>query len=175
MLRVTLADAHAGPVETAGAVAPNDPIFAGLDVELTAPVTVTGRFTSAGEEKYYWRMSFSTTVRAQCRRCLADVTVPVDESRGLVFAADDETPEGEGCYKIPERTRQLDLTEPLREELFLALPQYVECRPDCKGLCPRCGANLNDGPCKCPPEADSRWDALKGLGSSAEAATRKND
>lgn len=174
MLRVTLADAHAGPVETAGEVAPDAPIFAGLTVELATPVRVTGRFTSAGEEKYYWRMSFATTARAQCRRCLVDVTVPVEESRGLVFAADDETPEGDGCYVIPERTRQLDLTEPLREELFLALPQYVECRPDCKGLCPRCGANLNEGPCNCPPEVDSRWDTLKGLGSS-EAATRKKD
>jgi uncharacterized protein len=173
MLRVTLAEAHAGPVSTVGEVAPNDPIVAGLGVELVTPVSVTGRFTSAGEEKYYWRMSFATTARAQCRRCLVDVTVPVEESRGLVFAADDETPEGDGCYLIPGRTRQLDLTEPLREELMLALPQYVECRPDCKGLCPRCGANLNDGPCQCPPESDARWDALKGL--DTKATTKKKD
>jgi uncharacterized protein len=43
------------------------------------------------------------------------------------------------------------------------VPHFVECRPDCKGLCPRCGANLNDGPCTCPPETDVRWDALKRL------------
>lgn len=163
MLRVPLSSAHAGSVETVGEVAPNDPAFAGLEVELAAPVEVTGRFSSAGEEKYYWRVSFSTLVRSQCRRCLVNVEVPIAESRGLIFAADDETPEGDGCYVIPARTQVLDLTEPLREEIFLAVPRFVECRPDCKGLCPRCGANLNDGPCKCPPAADVRWDALKRL------------
>jgi len=173
MLRIMLADAHAGPVETVGEVAPNDPKLAGLDVPLASPVSVTGRFTSAGEDKYYWRVAFQTAVRGQCRRCLADVQLPISESRGLLFAADDETPEGDGCYVISERARDLDLTEPLREELMLALPQFVECRPDCKGLCPRCGANLNDGPCHCPPQTDSRWDALKGLAN--RATTPKKD
>jgi uncharacterized protein len=100
------------------------------------------------------------------------VLVPVDESRALIFSADDETPEGEGCYVIDERARDLDLTEALREEVFLAVPAFVECRPDCKGLCPRCGANLNDGPCGCPPAGDPRWDALKGL---SEASNPKKD
>jgi len=163
MLRVPLSQAHAGPVDTVGAIAPDDPAFNGLDVQLMEPLEATGRFSSAGEEKYYWRVSFSTTVRAQCRRCLADVPVPIAETRGLIFAADDETPEGDGCYVIPPRTSVLDLTEPLREELFLAVPHFVECRADCKGLCPRCGADLNDGPCDCPPSTDPRWEALRAL------------
>ena len=161
MLRVALREAHAGPVDITGEVAPNDPAFARLDVTLAAPLKVSGRFTSAGDEKYYWRVRFETTVRTQCRRCLADVHVPVSLSRGLIFAADDETPEGDGCYLIDARTQVLDLTDTLREEVALAVPQFVECRPDCKGLCPRCGANLNDGPCGCPPAGDPRWDALK--------------
>lgn len=161
MLRVPLSQAHGGPVETVGTIAPNDPVFGGLEVELAAPVEVNGRFNSAGEEKYYWRVSFRTRVRTQCRRCLTDVELPVSESRGLIFAADDETPEGDGCYVIPPRTLVLDLRVPLREEIFLAVPHFVECRSDCKGLCPRCGANLNDGPCSCPPPADPRWDALR--------------
>ncbi|MEA4815138.1 MAG: DUF177 domain-containing protein [Oscillospiraceae bacterium] len=37
------------------------------------------------------------------------------------------------------------------------------CSPDCKGLCPRCGANLNLGPCGCKKETDSRWSALDSL------------
>ncbi len=163
MLRVPLNQAHAGPVDTVGEIAPDDPAFEGLEVQLVEPVKVTGRFSSAGDEKYYWRVSFSTVVRAQCRRCLADVRVPIAETRGLIFAADDETPEGDGCYVIPPRTQVLDLTEPLREELFLAVPHFVECRAECKGLCPRCGADLNDGPCDCPPPTDPRWDALKTL------------
>jgi uncharacterized protein len=65
----------------------------------------------------------------------------------------------------------VDLAFALREELILAVPPFVECRPDCKGLCPRCGANLNDGPCDCPPRSDPRWDALRGL---SRADTRKD-
>jgi uncharacterized protein len=172
MLHVNLSKVHDGPVETTGEVAQNDPVFAGLDMSLARPVTVTGRFSSAGEDKYYWRVRFETTVRTECRRCLAEVLVPVDESRGLIFSADEETPEGDGCYTIDERARDLDLTEALREEVFLAVPAFVECRPDCKGLCPRCGADLNDGPCGCAPAGDPRWDALKGL---TEASNPKKD
>jgi uncharacterized protein len=161
MLRVPLSSVHHGPVETVGEIPANDPAFKGLDVELAAPVEVSGRLSSAGEEKYYWRVQFRTTVRGQCRRCLTSVEAPIDESRGVIFAADDETPEGDGCYVIDPGTKVLDLTEPLREEIFLSAPRFVECRPDCAGLCPRCGANLNDGPCGCPPETDARWDALK--------------
>ena len=41
----------------------------------------------------------------------------------------------------------------VREELILAGPQYVLCREDCRGLCPRCGKDLNAGPCGCPAVA----------------------
>ena len=171
MLRVTLAEVRGGPVDTTGVLAPDDPILAGANWSLAAPLSVRGRFSGAGEEKYYWRVRFETTVRTECRRCLASIELPVSESRGLVFAADDETPDGEGCYTIPARERSVDLTLALREELLLAVPPFVECRPDCKGLCPRCGANLNDGPCDCPQRSDPRWDALRGL---TQADNRKD-
>jgi uncharacterized protein len=172
MLHVNLSKVHDRPVDTTGEVAQNDPAFAGLNVPLAGPLVVTGRFSSAGEDKYYWRVRFETTVRTECRRCLAEVVVPIDVSRGLIFSADEETPEGDGCYVIPEQGRDLDLTEALREEVMLAVPAFVECRPDCPGLCPRCGADLNDGPCGCPPAGDPRWDALKGL---SEASNPKKD
>jgi uncharacterized protein len=164
MLRVALSEVHAGPVDTTGELAPEDPRLAGTDWPLTQPLRVRGRLSSAGDDKYYWRVAFDTAVRAECRRCLASIEMPVSESRGLIFAADEETPEGDGCYHVPARARELDLSEVLREELVLAMPVFVECRPDCKGLCPRCGANLNDGPCECAPASDPRWDALKALG-----------
>jgi uncharacterized protein len=171
MLRVALPEVHAGPVDTTGEVAPDDPILDGADWSLAEPLKVKGRFSGAGEGKYYWRVEFETKVRLECRRCLAGIELPISESRGLVLAADDETPDGEGCYTISPKARVVDLTFALREELILAVPPFVECRPDCKGLCPRCGANLNEGPCDCPPRSDPRWDALKGL---PEADTRKD-
>jgi uncharacterized protein len=61
------------------------------------------------------------------------------------------------------------LEDALREQVLLALPLKVICREDCKGLCPHCGANLNDGQCSCadPPE-DPRWTALKDLRSKLD-------
>ena len=171
MLRVALSEVRAAPFETTGEIAPDDPILAGADWTLALPLQIRGRFSGAGEGKYYWRVRFETAVRLECRRCLAPVELPVSESRGLVFAADGETPEGEACYTIPPRSTVLDLSDAVREELMLAVPQFVECRPDCLGLCPRCGANLNDGPCGCPKRSDPSWDALKGL---TQADSRKD-
>jgi len=86
----------------------------------------------------------------------------VQASVALVFAHEDEgVAEEDGCYIIPSRAKTLDLAPTVREELILALPHFVECRPDCRGLCPRCGGNLNDGPCGCAPAGDPRWDALR--------------
>ena len=54
----------------------------------------------------------------------------------------------------------LSLEDLLVQQMYLEVPEKALCRPDCKGLCLRCGANLNEGACPCPPEADSRWTAL---------------
>lgn len=59
---------------------------------------------------------------------------------------------------------QLDLRPIARELVLLDAPSTPLCRPDCAGLCPTCGTNLNDGACDCaPPPADPRWAALDQL------------
>lgn len=57
----------------------------------------------------------------------------------------------------------VDLTEELREDIIILFPAHPVCSEDCKGLCPRCGANLNKSTCTCKPEADSRWGCLDGF------------
>jgi uncharacterized protein len=128
---------------------------------LAGPLSVEGRLSSAGEGKYFWQARLETSFHLECRRCLTPVDVPFADDLALVFveerqALDDDV----GCYVIPGSALVLDLREALREELLLAVPQFVECRPDCRGLCPRCGANLNAGPCACRPERDPRWQVL---------------
>ena len=60
----------------------------------------------------------------------------------------------------------IDVAEVVREQIILAEPERQVCRPDCKGLCGSCGANLNLGECGCRDEAfDPRWEALKKLKS----------
>jgi len=57
----------------------------------------------------------------------------------------------------------LDLREALREYLLMAKPLKPLCRADCEGLCPSCGANLNEAYCVCPPDGDARWGVLAAL------------
>jgi uncharacterized protein len=58
----------------------------------------------------------------------------------------------------------VDLTPAMREDIILELPQRALCDPDCKGLCPSCGKDLNDGSCRCQPSGwDAHWQALDQL------------
>ncbi len=60
--------------------------------------------------------------------------------------------------------KQIDLTPAMREQILLSIPPSPVCREDCKGLCPSCGKDLNDGACGCDRTVvDPRWEALKGL------------
>ncbi len=102
---------------------------------------------------------FQTALQAECVRCLEpfslEVPIPMEE----MFAF---TPASDPIYYIDEGW--LDLRKPLREQIMLALPMHLLCRPDCKGLCPQCGQNLNEGPCSCDMEnIDPRLAALKKL------------
>jgi uncharacterized protein len=116
----------------------------------------------------------SGTVRApwvgECRRCLCEVggelVVQVRELYEDRPAYDDdpaaEAEMGEETYPLADEI--LDLLPLARDAVLLHLPQAPLCRSDCAGLCPTCGADLNDGPCACPPPAaDSRWAALDAL------------
>jgi uncharacterized protein len=74
-------------------------------------------------------------------------------------------PEGSDELRTPYLVDDnLDLTGWARDAVALALPDKILCRPDCAGLCPVCGKNLNDEPHAHDEEpADSRWAALESL------------
>lgn len=58
----------------------------------------------------------------------------------------------------------IDLTESVREDIIIALPLRPLCDGECKGICPKCGKDLNLGPCGCKHlRGDSRWRALEGI------------
>jgi uncharacterized protein len=68
------------------------------------------------------------------------------------------------AYEISGDTEFVDLTEDIREAVLLAIPSFPVCSTSCKGLCPQCGANLNEGPCACrPPPDDNPWSGLENL------------
>lgn len=92
-----------------------------------------------------------------------------------VFALEIAEPEFFADYPVAESAEYVDLTPEMREAIILALPGYPVCREACKGLCARCGANLNRKACACQSAAESGggpWaglDLLKNVGPVANA------
>jgi len=165
MLQVDPNELARGPVETRGEIAGDDPLLAGLDIRLAAPVRVTGRLQEAGAGRFYWQGSFQTAVAGECRRCLTPVTVPLAAEIGALFSQEPDASEDPDAFPVAPDASVIDVTPAVREELALVAPEYLLCRDDCRGLCPRCGHDLNAGPCACPPVTDPRWAGLAGLKS----------
>jgi uncharacterized protein len=83
----------------------------------------------------------------ECRRCLAEVEIPVHLDIDERIAPGEETdPLSESNVLVGER---LDLGDLVRQLILTALPMGVLCSEDCQGLCPQCGRNHNLGPCGC--------------------------
>jgi uncharacterized protein len=151
---------------------PLDPVWVEGDPVPAGPVRVRGRLSTAGAGRYYFSGDLVGRLEGECRRCLTGVASDVEE-RGvhLIFveSGDDETAGDPDVYLLDPRARELDLRPAIREHWLLVVPGFVECRPDCKGLCPTCGADLNVGRCDCAPAVtESRWDALRSIRSDTE-------
>lgn len=114
-------------------------------------------------------------VRLACGRCLVEYEEPLSSRFALTFAR--ELPEigGESEEEEVELEAEemglilfagdeIDLCEALAEQVIMALPMRPLCQSGCRGLCPQCGANLNEVDCGCvPPVFNPKFAALKDL------------
>jgi len=117
------------------------------------------------------RGQFGGKFQVPCARCVEPVEIPLAADFDLIFrpaGADSEAPER--SITAPEteigyyQKDSLSLEDVLREQVLLSLPVRTLCKPDCKGLCPRCGQNRNLQMCSCEEgPSDPRWEALAGL------------
>lgn len=101
-----------------------------------------------------------------CDRCGTVFERPLALRDDFFFSMDNKPAamEDPDMPVIPPGALELDISQEIRDLVLLSLPLQTLCREDCKGLCPLCGANLNDEPDHHHEEAvDSRWDALKKL------------
>jgi uncharacterized protein len=165
MLHLSLAAVDRGEVTLREEVPPEHPMWEGSGVELAGPLEVDLAANDVGEGVLV-RGTLRGAVRLDCRRCLQPVEHPVDEHVDLLFAppaeGEDDADDGE-VYPLP-RGDELDLTDAVREHVVLAAPEFALCREECRGLCPTCGTDLNQGACDCVPEAaPTAWDALKNV------------
>ncbi len=108
-------------------------------------VTASGEFTGA-EERVSVRGEVSAAVTSRCAKCLSPVTIELQAKLEAVYARQPD-PEDPDLYLF--EGSKIDLTDAARDALILELPYRFLCSEDCRGLCPKCGKNLNLGPCTC--------------------------
>jgi uncharacterized protein len=121
------------------------------------------------------RGHFAGNFQVPCARCVEPVEIPLEAEFDLIFrpvAADADAPERSITAQETEigyyLEDSLSLEDVLREQVLLSLPVRTLCKPDCKGLCPRCGGNRNSHACACVGD-DPRWEALADLRSRIES------
>jgi len=108
-----------------------------------------------------FKLSFTARLHGPCYRCLGDAALDVPIRAREYQASTPETDELTTPYLVDGR---LEVSDWARDAVALALPDQILCRPDCAGLCPECGKNLNDEPhVHEEADADPRWAALEQL------------
>ncbi len=151
----------------------------GPDIRQAKPLTANGRALLVREhhgrkgsiEDIRLVGGFSTGLEILCARCLDPVAREIRRDFDLLYR-----PQGAdaGQDELHLEAKEVDvayyrgegvlLEDVLREQVLLAVPIKTVCREDCKGLCPRCGQNLNANPCGCAPaDSDARWSGLRSI------------
>jgi uncharacterized protein len=160
------------------------------DISQVGPLPVVGRAELLIENRGHreqvadirLRAAYKGTFDILCARCVEPVSTPLTGDFDLIFrpqAADAEP--GERSI-TPDETEigyyeesGLSLEDVVREQVLLSLPSRTLCKEDCKGLCPRCGQNLNLATCTCTTTSDAEsnktgWNALAGLASTIKSS-----
>jgi uncharacterized protein len=119
------------------------------------------------------RLSLLASLKGECARCLAEAVLAISDDlmylyylRDLELGKDTELQSDDGFMPVEVDFwgRTLNFSDQVWESLLILLPHKLLCREDCAGLCPQCGADLNDGPCSCvSQEGDPRFEILRGL------------
>ncbi len=140
---------------------------------------LSGKATRLGR-KVLVRARAAVPLKGQCKRCLKPVDV--DEQLDLIrtWVPQEQAHQGEHHERRGEEMeatfdpgtvdeeayagKEIDLSPAVREQILLSMPESPLCREDCKGLCPKCGKDLNESECGCDRTViDPRWGALKGI------------
>ena len=147
------------------------------DYRVTVPIQVDLSHYRSGED-----LIFDGTMRASvqgvCARCLDEYGFDVDRGFRFVLAprttlgADERELSADDLAFSFYEGKEIDLTPFVHEQLILALPTRPLCAEDCRGLCARCGANLNAGACGCPNTEIPRLGAAL---AGARAASRRRE
>ncbi len=134
--------------------------FVSEDEMFSSPITVKGRIKSSNSIVLL-KADVECSVLVQCAKCAKDIvkklSVPMEHL--LVSHLNDE----DNDEFILVENMLLDLDELVQEDVYLSMPARFLCKPDCKGLCPYCGTDLNERTCSCKKPIDPRLAVLQQL------------
>jgi len=151
----------------------------GADIRQSGELSSTGRAELVREHHGKHQLindirvagDLRATMELACARCLEPITQDISRKFDLLYR-----PQGSDAGKEEMSVTAAEaevgyyqgegllLEDVLREQVLLAVPLKAICREDCRGLCPHCGQNLNQGQCTCAePVDDPRWSALKDI------------
>lgn len=143
-------EVRSGVVEDLACLACSVPEGAEVELDVTLE-SVAGGVSVAGSLCAPWV--------GECRRCLEPASGTL-----RIQVLEHYTEGGDGSDTYPLVDDVVDLEPMIHDAILLELPLAPLCRTDCRGLCPRCGANLNEEDCGCETsEIDPRWAALGAL------------
>ncbi|NNE99398.1 MAG: DUF177 domain-containing protein [Pyrinomonadaceae bacterium] len=150
-----------------------EPEKLGLDIEYVE-VLKPVKFEGVLKSKKYWSViegDIAAKLRVSCGRCLEPIPLDLDFSfENAYIGAEDFTEERETDLAVENLdvsiidSDKMDLSEIAGEQISIELNKPIVCKEDCKGLCQKCGTNLNKKDCKCDEgPGDSRWSALSDI------------
>jgi uncharacterized protein len=157
--------------EVPGRVLPVDEVYPALSVAPQQAFVLRGNVSIQGQARHRDRVIFldlriQATAVQQCSRCLADMILPLDWEEHLEFQPEEESNLLEQeAFTYSLQDTELSLQPYLVGLISEMLDPKPLCRPDCKGLCPVCGQDLNIRDCGCAArrEGDPRLQVLKEL------------
>ena len=152
---ITLQELELHRVQVSETYLPGTLDFQEVEFRQVAPLVVNAEAELAGKEIRI-HGHISGTLEAACDRCLEQAELPVNLDFDLPYrpmeeiAHEEEVEVGEDELKIGFFSGDgVNLSDVVREQVLLAVPMKVVCRPDCRGLCPVCGVNRNVKQCGC--------------------------
>jgi len=168
-VRITLEELELRPVVVSKTYSPEALDYHGAEFRQTAPLKVKATAELRGGAEIHVRGHLATSLEASCDRCLGPVAIPVERDFDLFYrpvltiarAEEVELPQDEldiGFFSGDG----IEFDDVVTEQVILSVPMKLVCKPDCRGLCPVCGSNLNVEKCGCLPTAEvSPFSSLK--------------
>lgn len=168
-MRITLAELEFHRVTVAETYAPGSLDYHGAEFRQTAPLVLKAAAELEGTEIRV-RGHLDTHLQASCDRCLGLVDIPVSRDFDLFYRPIESIARNEEEVEVSAEELEvgfykgdgIDSADVAAEQVILSLPMKLICDPECRGLCPVCGANQNLTECQCkPPGQDSPFACLK--------------